>query len=210
MPIKYSCFISYRHDSVTMAKEFQDALESELSLLINLPVYRDEERLEPGQFFNDALAKALCQSACMVAIYIPRYFEFASPYCAREFKAMEYLETQRLTKLKKIGISDPNGFIIPVAYRGHDILPKSIKSKRQCYNFEPYFLGGKTQKGNKNYLVSVKNIASYIFNRCQDLNKLPSDPCVGCGSFVIPKKSQISSWLRTMATPVPHFPGRRA
>jgi hypothetical protein len=209
MPIKYSCFISYRHDSVAIAKEFQDALESELSLLINLPVYRDEDRLQAGQFFNKALANALCRSACMVMIYIPRYFELASPYCAREYKAMVQLESQRLANLKRIGNVNPNGFIIPVAYRGHDFLPKQIKNNRQCHNFEPYFLGGKTQKNNRNYLLAVKDIANYIFQRCQDLNSLPSDPCGRCGSFVIPNKSQISRWLNTMLSPRPSFPGRR-
>ncbi|HET9909818.1 MAG TPA: TIR domain-containing protein, partial [Anaerolineales bacterium] len=83
MPIKYSCFISYKHDSVNIARDFQDALENEISLLLNLPVYRDEERLHAGDFFNSALAQALCQSACMVMIYIPRYFDKASTYCAR-------------------------------------------------------------------------------------------------------------------------------
>ena len=97
MPLVYSCFISYRHDYVQIAEDFQDALENELSLLINLPVYRDEERLQGGDFYNSRLAKALCRSACMVMIYTPRYFDARSTYCAREFRAMELLEEDRIS-----------------------------------------------------------------------------------------------------------------
>jgi TIR domain len=208
MPIKYSCFISYRHDSTAIAKDFQDALENELSLLINLPVYIDEDRLSGGQFFNKAIASALCQSACMIMIYIPRYFEYASPYCAREYKAMEQLELRRLAKLRRNGNSNPNGFIIPVVYRGLEVFPKQIKSNRQFYNFESYFLGGRTRKNNVKYLTAIKDIANYIFQRCQDLNTLPSDPCDGCEEFVIPPKSRISRWLISVVAPPPVFPGR--
>lgn len=210
MPIKYSCFISYRHDSVNIARDFQDALEEELSLLINLPVYRDEERLHAGEFFNEALASALCQSACMVMIYIPRYFDGVSTYCAREYKAMEGLETQRIEKLKRNGIDNSNGLIIPIVYRGLDILPKPISTKRHFHNFEPYFLGGRTLKNNKKYLVAVKDIANYILNCCQDLNCLPSDPCSRCDDFEIPTTAKISGWLNTMLPPRRGFPGRRA
>jgi len=209
MPIKYSCFISYRHDSVNIAKDFQDALESELSLLINLPVYRDEERLHAGEFFNTALASALCQSACMVMIYIPRYFDETSTYCAREYRAMEQLETQRIEKLKKNGSNNSTGLIIPVVYRGLEILPQKISTNRHFHNFEPYFLGGRTLKNNKKYLTAIKDIAGYIFYRCQDLNKLPADPCSRCDDFEIPSKAKVSSWLNTMLPPRRSFPGRR-
>jgi len=175
-----------------------------------LPVYRDEERLQAGAFFNKALASALCQSVCMVMIYIPRYFDENSIYCAREFKAMEQLETQRIAKLKKNGGDGSNGLIIPVVYRGLDVLPKKITTNRHFHNFEPYFLGGKTLKNNKKYLTSIKDIANYIFHRCQDLYSLPKDPCSDCGGFEIPNKSKISSWLNSVLPPKQHFPGRRA
>lgn len=209
MPIKYSCFISYRHDSVAIARDFQDALENELSLLINLPVYRDEERLQAGDFFNPALASALCQSACMVMLYIPRYFDEQSTYCAREFKAMEQIETERIEKLKKNGHHTSSGLIIPIVYRGLEILPQKISTNRHFHNFEPYFLGGRTLKNNKKYLLAIKDIANYIFHRCQDLNNLPTDPCSGCSNFEIPTKSKISGWLNAVLPPKQNFPGRR-
>lgn len=208
MPLAYSCFISYRHDSVQIAKDFQDALENEISLLLDLPVYRDEERLHAGDFYNRELEMALCKSACMVMIYIPRYFDERSTYCAREFRAMELLEKQRLDDLRNAGVAHNSGLIIPIVYRGHDILPKYIKDQRQYHDFETYFLGGKTQRNNKKYLTAVKDIADYIFRRCQELNTLPSDPCNHCDSFGIPSNVEIGDWLSGMLPPRPIFPGR--
>jgi hypothetical protein len=208
MPITYSCFISYRHDSVQIARDFQDALENELSLLIDLPVFRDEERLRPGDFFNRELEMALCKSACMVVIYIPRYFDERSTYCAREYRAMELLETQRLENLKKVGVTHNSGLIIPIIYRGRDVLPVYISNNRQFHDFETFYLGGRTQRGNKRYLTAVKDIADYIFRRCRELNSLPSDPCDCCGTFEIPKTAEISDWIGNVLPPRPIFPGR--
>jgi hypothetical protein len=207
MPFTYSCFISYRHDSVQIAKDFQDALENELSLLLDLPVYRDEERLHAGDFYNQELETALCKSACMVMIYIPRYFDEKNTYCAREFRAMELLEEQRLEDLRKIGVEHNSGLIIPIVYRGCDILPKYVKDRRQYHNFETYLLGGKTRK-NKNYLMAVKDVADYVFRRCTELDNLPTDPCNCCDTFEIPSDVEITDWLSGMLPPRPKFPGR--
>jgi hypothetical protein len=209
MPLSYSCFISYRRDSVRIAKDFQDALETELSLLLNLPVYRDEERLEGGDFFNNKLEQALCRSACMVMIYIPKYFDEESTYCAREFKAMELLEEDRLTKLKAHGIVGDSGLIIPIIYRGRDFMPVYVSGNRNYYDFESYYLGGRTYK-RKEYLLSVKQIANYIFNRCIELNSLSVDPCNGCETFSLPREEELDGWLDELLPPHPIFPGREA
>lgn len=209
MPLSYSCFISYRRDSVKIAKDFQDALETELSLLLNLPVYRDEERLEGGDFFNSKLEQALCKSACMIMIYIPKYFDEESTYCAREFKAMELLEEGRLNKLREHGVIADSGLIIPIIYRGREIVPSYVMNSRNFYDFETYYLGGKTYK-KKEYLLSVKQIANYIFDRCRELTALSIDPCNGCDSFSFPEEDELNGWLDELLPPVPVFPGREA
>ena len=99
MPLKYSCFISYRSRSVELARDFQESLDRELRHWTTLPIYRDEVRLDGGDFYNRELALALCQSACMVMIYTPTYFDLESTYCAREYRAMEILESTRLELL---------------------------------------------------------------------------------------------------------------
>ena len=49
-------------------------------------VYFDEDRLVPGYQYNEALAKAICRSACMFVIYWPSYLE--SDYCRKEINTI--------------------------------------------------------------------------------------------------------------------------
>ena len=50
MPIKYSCFISYRSPSVDLARDFHSSLDRELRHWTTLPICRDETRLRGGEF----------------------------------------------------------------------------------------------------------------------------------------------------------------
>lgn len=204
MPLAYSCFISYRNDNAQIAKDFQEALEQELSLLLNLPIYRDEERLSGGDFYNTRIARALCRSACMVVLYIPRYFDESHTYCAREYRAMELLEEERIAS----GLPAEHGLIIPIVYRGEKFLPPYIKNKRRYYDFEAFYLGGKTKKTKQEYLISVKDIAHYIFARCNDFNSLHLDPCSCCDSFDLPAESDLNGWFEDLLPSKPKFPGR--
>ena len=81
MPFKYACFLSYRHGRhdlmMPFVKQFIDALASELELLTELPVYRDLDRLQGGDFFNRQLGRSLCESVCMVMVYTPIYFSLS-------------------------------------------------------------------------------------------------------------------------------------
>src|SRR4051794_30268202 len=107
MKFRYSCFISYRHGQRKLAErivqDLYDALSSELELLMNEQIYLDRERLKGGNFYNEALATALCQSACMITIFTPTYFDCNHPFCAREYKAMERLEQSRLSAIGPSG-----------------------------------------------------------------------------------------------------------
>jgi hypothetical protein len=206
MPIKNSCFISYRRLSAEYARDFHFSLERELCLYTSLPIFRDEERLSGGDFYNKELALALCESACMVMIYTPTYFDKISTYCAREYKAMELLETQRL---KQLGYEKNNqhSLIIPVIYRGLDYFPSRIKNLRAYYEFE-FSVCGKSYLKRKEYQEAITKIAKYIFDRCQELNAIKKDPCKKCETFKLPVAGEISSWLSNMLPPKPVFPGR--
>ena len=78
MPIKYACFISYRHGQRKLAEriinDLTEALASELEAWLEEEMYVDRERLKGGDFYNEALAKALCESVCMIMIFTPTYF----------------------------------------------------------------------------------------------------------------------------------------
>ena len=51
MPLKYSCFISYRHTQKDIVQELVTALKTELGRWLDMEVYLDEERLKGGEFF---------------------------------------------------------------------------------------------------------------------------------------------------------------
>jgi hypothetical protein len=142
----------------------------------------------------------------MVMIYTPTYFDMINTYCAREYKAMEILETKRHKMLGSVG-NDKHGVIIPVVYRGWNYFPSPISRLRHSYQFE-FSVCGKSYLKRKEYQESIKKIAEYIYLRCNELNALDKDPCVDCGAFEIPAVEKISSWLPDLLPPKPSFPGR--
>ena len=158
MPLQYSCFISYRHGQDDIAKNLASSLGTELGLWLDMDVYIDKGRLQGGDFFNNELAKALCESVCLVVVYTPTYFSKQHTYCAREYKAMEALEEQRL---KELGLpkNKQHGLIIPIVYRGESKLPKSITNERNYHLFEAFQIGGRDNLENEEYATQIKKIA---------------------------------------------------
>jgi hypothetical protein len=191
-----------------LARDFHSSLDRELRHWTPLPIYRDETRLNGGDFFNRELSLALCESACMVMIYTPTYFDKVSTYCAREFKAMEYLESKRL-ELLGLDKNYQHGLIIPIVYRGLDLFPTYISGIRNYHKFDSFHICGKSYLRNNQYQDKIKDIAKYIFERCNELAALEIDPCEYCGSFEIPKSEEIFGWLPPLLPPRPLFPGRK-
>src|SRR5688572_26629049 len=114
MPYEYCCFISYPHGQnnvlVPLIKKIVEALEKEIGTQIRQEVWLDSKFLQGGHIIQDEIGARLCKSACMILFYTPLYFDSEHLYCARELKAMQYLEERRLKLLKEKG----NGLIIPV------------------------------------------------------------------------------------------------
>ncbi|MCL4273068.1 MAG: hypothetical protein KJZ77_04295 [Anaerolineales bacterium] len=192
-----------------VARDFHASLDRELRHWTPLPIFRDETRLNGGDFFNRELALALCESACMVMIYTPTYFDKDKTYCAREYKAMEILETRRLEQLG-YERNYQHGLIIPVVYRGIDIFPTYVSGVRNYYKFDRFHVYGKSYLRNNTYQDSIRQIAKYIFERCNELNALDLDPCDICGSFELPSSEDVHGWLLPLLPPSPVFPGRRS
>jgi hypothetical protein len=143
----------------------------------------------------------------MVMIYTPTYFDKDRTYCAREYKAMENLETQRLEMLG-YQRNFQHGLIIPVVYRGVDIFPAYVSGIRHYYKFDAFHICGNSHLRNKRYQDEIKKIAKYIFERCNELNALDNDPCEICGSFEVPNIEEDLAWLTPLLPPKPVFPGR--
>jgi hypothetical protein len=211
MELTHSCFISYRnHDHNEHWRFFVDTfyneLRSQLSVLTDLPLFLDQERLEGGDRYNEVLATKLCRSACMVVLYTPTYFNSSHTYCAREFRAMEMLEVKRFTYL-----SQPDrgkGLIIPVIVRGMEYLPLFISKSRLCHDFTGYALQGGPLAENS---PKVRMIAEYIEKRCRVLERLEADDLPCCDNYKLPRERTIKQWLerrigiRDIHSP---FPGR--
>jgi hypothetical protein len=114
----YSSFISYRHGQSDikqrLIQEFHRALSGELELLRNEETFVDTERLKGGDFYNEALSRAMYESATLILIYQPNYFDLQYPYCAREYLAMRALEAERLALLPNADLVGETALLIPV------------------------------------------------------------------------------------------------
>src|SRR5918911_24477 len=103
MAFEYSCFISYRRSQHRLVERFVSALAETLSEEVEaytkLPIFPDTEQAEGNEDIEETRARALCRSLCMVVVFTPIYFSRTNTYCAREFKAMEALEKERLSAL---------------------------------------------------------------------------------------------------------------
>jgi hypothetical protein len=198
MSFSHACFISYRHrpgnrEYLAIVEDLRTTLGEQVGFLMNEQVYMDTGRLQGGNFFNRALATAICESVCMVVFYIPPYFDPDSTYCAREFKAMEQLEAERLEAL---GMGDsPNGLIIPIVLRGWGQFPAEIRSVRQSYNFEPYYIQKRKINQHREGRLKVIEIAQYINARYLEMRQRAAELCTGCGTFPLPQEADVLPWL---------------
>ncbi len=211
MAIKYSCFISYRHGQSQLAEriinDLSSALSNELELFTNKEIYIDRQRLRGGDFYNEELARAICESVCMIVVFTPTYFDVQSPFCAREFKAMEKLEEARLKVVQKF-TGKKCGFIIPIIFRGEKSLPDIIRDSRHYYNFGDFLLCDVELSKHPDYARKIKEIAETIFSIYELLIGLPEDSCAGCDTFALPSEEDVKHWLGSIRSAPPLFPGR--
>lgn len=203
MPLKNACFVSYRHGQYELMKEFVTdfcaALCCELEpMLQSGGVFLDHERLRGGDFYNQTLAGNLYESATMVMVYTPTYFDAEYTYCAREYSAMVSLERERLSRLRGIGSGD-HGLILPVILRGSRNLPEEIKGGRQYYNFENFQLGGRRLSYHPRFAPVIREIAAYISERYAELLRLPEDTFQSRDRFRLPSETEIAPFLNAIS-----------
>ena len=205
MTLKYGCFISYPHvTDPEIIRNFEAELLRELNMWnlqgLQKPVYRDETRLKGGAFFNAALARALCESVCMIAVYIPGYFNAKRIDCGREYRAMEKLERRRLQSLNR-KLSKENGLIIPIIFRGSDEIPEEILSRRHCYNFEPITM--KTRRlGTPQARAYFSEIARYVRDRYNEIKSVK----ISCVKPSLPSDGEVLPWLKRVQRVERRFP----
>lgn len=208
MPLKYSCFISYCHGQGELMRTFieqlKKALKDYLDPYLDEPVYIDEERLQPGFHYNEEIARAICQSICMIVVYSPKYERHS--YCLREFAAMEIIEKERLQLLgKKADFT--RGMIIPIIFRGEieDLPPKITKGIHYC-DFSKFTLASLDISSNPEFISEIEKIAKQIYNYFKTLEKMNIDSG-DCNAFTLPSEEEIRPWREESKKPMA-FPGR--
>ncbi|MFN7998765.1 MAG: toll/interleukin-1 receptor domain-containing protein [Bryobacteraceae bacterium] len=199
MRLKHACFVSYRHGQYDLMKEFTSdfcsALCGELEPLLGTAgVFLDQQRLEGGSFYNEALARDLFDSATMAMVYTPTYFDSDHTFCTREFRAMEALEKRRLERLG-LPLASTNGLIIPVVLRGARYLPGEIRNTRQYYNFESFLLGGRRLSRHPKFAPAIREMAGYICTRYYELSRLPDEEFLGMDEFRLPDDHDVKPLL---------------
>ena len=201
MLFEHSCFISYRHTKEYKGRAYTERivedLKAELDLRVAQGVFRDVERLKGAEFYNEALASALCQSVCMVVLYWPTYFDQQHLFCAREFRAMEELEQKRLQLLPPE--EQNNSLIIILALRGFEQIPVEITRQRMCKDFERFTLKPNMRQ-NPDFQRTVLEVGRYIADRCRAFLGVPGQPFTGCNSFRLPSEAQVLPWVQQVAS----------
>jgi hypothetical protein len=198
MPYEYCCFISYPHGQdnvlVPFVKELVKSLETEIYAQIRKKVWIDYHYLKGGSRLDHEIGPDICKSACMILLYTPLYFDSEHTYCARELKAMQDLEEQRLSHLADKG----KGLIIPVILRGPSRFPATLREKRLYYDFNSIQFSDPKSKIRGKVAKEIREIAEYIIDRCLQLDavadKMPHD----CDNFLLPTHEEAKRFVQTV------------
>lgn len=190
---QHSCFISYRHgdpndpyDALnSFAQQVRDALASELRTQLNKPVFFDVERLKGGYFLNASIGESLCQSVCLVVIFVRDYLNEEKPYCAAELQAMLACESTRFGHLGINPAEAKKGHIITIAYRNPDLVPDVLK-KRIFYDFSKHTVADQALRLNPKYADTFVEIAGLIADLYEEMQQEEQHLCRNCAHVVIP------------------------
>jgi hypothetical protein len=176
---KHDFFVSYPHmPPDNIVPDFVNELVKAIRYLrtgdqIPEPVYVDKERLRPGFRWKPELARALCHSRAMLAVYTSDYF--SREYCAREWDMMAELETKRLGK-------STHSMIIPILFR----VPKNKSGKYDLpdpmtdLQYEDFNSILRPRQQFKT--VGTTRQVDKIISRINDLRRLSSDPRMDCNT----------------------------
>ncbi|HAT30514.1 MAG TPA: TIR domain containing protein [Janthinobacterium sp.] len=200
MKIRYGCFFSYAHGHYAYMSKFKNDLVEALQCYLEPHfdtedvLFVDSEQLGGGDDLDGRIARALCESVCMIVLYTPKYEAHA--YTRREFAAMQLIENER-----KAWYTLPSHLIIPVIMTRHPAgLPLQISAPGMYVDFSGYTLASCDLKANPDYLPDIAKIVQRIAKHYHLLkNSTPHSH--DCGCFVMPDIPP--EWR---AVPPPHFP----
>jgi hypothetical protein len=190
MAFKTACFISYPHNAGKSVDAFvarlTDELKDRLAQFVTDPVVTDHD-FPTGADFNKAIAKAICESACLLVVYMPVYERKA--FCIQEYVAMERHQTKRYQSLQR-DLSDKFGMILPLVYAGHESkIPKWISQKINYKNISHATIADPVsifETGDfKRWLVEVANLIDSLYNEFRATENV----CAGCEADTLPDEA---------------------
>jgi hypothetical protein len=183
MAIRYGCFFSYAHGRHELMQRFKTTLADALRCYLEPyfdnedELFVDVEQLGGGDDLDRKIARAMCESVCMVLIYTPKYEAHA--YTRREYAAMRQLEAER-SKWYTL----PSRLIIPVIMTQHpDGLPPQITDSFYV-DFSRYTMATADLKSNPDFLPDIDRMVKRIVTHYHYQKKC-MPPGYDCNQFVL-------------------------
>lgn len=185
MAIRYGCFFSYAHGRHDLMKRFKTALADALRCYLEPyfdnedELFVDTEQLGGGDDLDRKIARAMCESVCMIMIYTPKYEAHA--YTRREYAAMRLLEAERSRWYPL-----PSHLIIPVIMTRHpESLPRQISESTFYVDFSHYTMATGDLKSNPEFLPDIDKMVKRIALH-HAYQKKHTPPDHDCNQFVLP------------------------
>jgi hypothetical protein len=198
MMFKYSCFISYRQNPEDKRHQLVvTKIYEEIKRILsyeNKEVFLDRNSLKKGDNLEKVIPHSLCNSAFLVVIYTPNYFDKNNLWCAREYLAMLQLENDRL---KKWGLQydGSHQLIIPIICRYRDRLPLDIQD-RLYYDLIQLTSGQQRFYQTNEFLKTMEDLANTILRRCDQFDNL-EDSCTQCNEYKLPGDEETKKWIES-------------
>lgn len=198
---RHPCFISFRHvgNCEKFVRTFRDALKEELENSFGKfkdaeGPFLDEDRMTSAVYLENTIAEAICNSVCMIVIYLPAYFSEEYPYCAREFKAMQLLEMQRRQMLPPGAVTD--SFIIPVFFRDKERFKKLKLVTNDKYDFQKLSLLS-NMKNNQQFKSMIIELGQDVYKRYEVFTQNHVNPWGNCQNHQLPSIQEVKQLLQS-------------
>ncbi len=109
---QYDLFLSYSTRDVGWVRQFYDDLLADINRFAAIDVYPflDKARLQPGHVWNEEILASVADSAILVPVFSPRFFE--SDYCQKE--VVEFLAAHKLNSNMLASGSANRSQIVPI------------------------------------------------------------------------------------------------
>ena len=205
MAIRYGCFFSYAHGRHELMNTFKSTLSAAIRCYLEPyldnedELFIDSEQLGAGDDLNRRIARALCESVCMILIYTPKYEAHA--YTRREFAAMQQIERER-----RDWYAMPSHLTIPVVMTMHPYhLPPQITDASLYVDFSRFTMATGDLMSNPDFLPDIMKIVERIVTHYH-LQKKFTPIGHNCNQFVLPDVPPVWRDFQTSALPDITFP----